>query len=183
MLHFRQSMGLSTDDAQLADAELATNRSEELFGVPLTDAEYQELTFRQTVIEDDAALARSTVTALLGPDGLAGVWMDNRGGGQFTVAVTERLPDAKRVLSEALHHPHRLDVVQMEWSYERLESLASRVLERAQVDGVRVSSVQIDERGNAVRVLSSDNPDQIRQWLASWLTDAPIVVEKGTARL
>lgn len=180
-LHFRQSLGLSTAADVLVQAELAANDSVALFGVPLTDAEVEELVERQDVVEQDAALIRSTVTSLVGESGYSGLWMDNTGGGLLTVAVTSRADEVRAVLDSLVAHPERLAVRTLPRSLADLEILADDIRERAGNERLAIAAVRADERSNGVQVLTPEDPDVVRRWLATWLpADLPLVVEAGS---
>lgn len=178
---FRHSMGLATDASRMAAAQRAQNASEELFGVPLTDAEYRELAFRQTVVANDAALSRSAVLDRFGPERLAGVWMDNQEGGQLTVGVTGQVDAIYQFLAGRVHHPDRLTVRRMQSSMVELEKVARRIGVRAPEHmNLGISGVKVDERANVVRVLARHDPARVQDWLSSWLqTDAEVRVEQG----
>lgn len=183
-VHFRGTLGFSTSPTALAEADVAANESSTLFGVPLTDAEFQELTTRQDVIERDAALIRSTLQSLLGSGGYAGLWMDNRGGGLLTVGVTTRADEVLQLLRQRVSYPERIAVRTLPRSLSTLEDLAQQVRTRAAELQIEVETAGVDERANGLKVLTPQDPTTVQQWLRSWLpADLPLLVETGTVIL
>jgi hypothetical protein len=178
-VRFRQSLGLPTDDSALLVAAKAGNRARALFGVPLSDAELREMRLRQRVIADDVPTIRTRVPEVAGGDALAGVWMDNRGGGRLTAAVTRRAGAVEAALRASVRHPDRLQVVTRTWSLTDLEATERRLRGLASAHGVQVAGLKIDERANRVRVFAAD-PAAMRTRVRAWLPGSnPVTVERA----
>lgn len=173
---FRQSMGLDTSDAALADAAAAANDAQMQFGVPLTDSELDELLRREAMIDNDAVEVRQEVLETFGSKTFGGIWMDNAGGGYLTVAVTQSIDAVAARLKSIVQDPAFLRVVQRPHSLDHLESMAARLRSVADQTGRVLNGVRVDERNGVLEVHATD-VDSTRRWVNGTLgANAPVDV-------
>lgn len=180
VVHFRRSVGFDDSPEALESARAADNDSVDEFGVPLTDQELRELLLRDEIISANVAIVRT----VLGSKLLAGVWMDNIGGGFLTVATTGSADAVRATLEGRLSHLDRLRVVHRPHSLKSLSTLSRQILELADVQNQPVTAVRLDERQNILQIVSDGDRGALLAWVrASFGEQAPVEVVMGTTTL
>lgn len=125
---FRLSMGLEAGDAYVQKTLGDPDRyPSDAWGVPLTNAETNEL-YRRSRMVVDASDALADVRRM---DGFAGVFMDHGRDGRLVFQFSNGVRAAEQAIAASVPNSVDFEVRKVEYSLEELDAVGQRLLSRA----------------------------------------------------
>jgi hypothetical protein len=147
---FRQSMGFEAGDAYVLESLADPERfPSDAWGVPLTNAETNELYRRSRMVLD----ASDTVAEAGRMDGFAGVYMDHDRDGRLVFQFSKGVQAAEQAISASMPSDVDFGVRKVEHSLEELDAVGEDLLSRADrlLDlDVQLVSLRYDIQNNRV---------------------------------
>lgn len=150
-LDFRERFGLNAELNHVNNTleNKAKNKSIEMFGVPLTDGEFNEMVYRSKLSESSKELEEYLVNNY--DKYYGGMYLDQKNGGVIKVGLVslENLDDLQLRLEDLFIDKNRIQFFSTNHSLDKLKSIKSNVLNKYQE---QVYDAWIDEKNNKIIV-------------------------------
>ena len=150
---FRESVGFVSDPQKVKEiARHSTNDSKKMFGVELTDAEFEELNFRSEMSKDTKGIKDAAKNDRI--EGYSGVYIDQKTG-TVNVGLVHDNQSTKENVKALFPHKERLRFFKTTFTLEQLEAkqaLLDQENQRLQSQGVPLQSWGVSIKDNRLEV-------------------------------
>jgi len=176
---FRQSMGFEAGDAYLRESLAHPERfPSDAWGVPLTNAETNELYRRSRMVLD----ASDTVAEAGRMDGFAGVYMDHDRDGRLVFQFSKGVQAAEQAIAASMPSDVDFGVRKVDYSLEELDAVGEDLLSRADSlldQDIQLVSLRYDIQDNRVVAAVDGSPSSAERVFED--VSGAFVVEAGEA--